>query len=102
MVKTPRYSRTYSPDYFHDCCVCSHNTPEKSIHLFKEYDILVEDDFILKNNYTAPMLISKIFLKDLLGKDFFSKQRIQMMLKLGEWEKIHKIHLQDLNNKQFF
>ena len=100
MMKTPGYSRTFSPGYKHDCCVCSHNTPEKTIHLLKEYDIPVEDDFILKNNYTAPMLISKVFLKDVLGKDFFSQKGIQIILKLGEWKKMHKIHLRDLKNKK--
>ena len=92
MMIAPGYSRTFSPDYEADCCVCSHNTPEKTVHLLKEYDIPIEDDFILKNNYTAPMLISKVFLKDLLGKDFFSQKGIQIILKLGEWKKIHKSH----------
>ena len=96
MMQAQGYSRTFSPDYEHDCCVCSHNTPEKTIHLLKEYGIPIEDDFILKNNYTAPMLISKVFLKDLLGKDFISQKGIQIMLQLEKWKKIHKIHLQDL------
>ena len=97
MMKAPGYSKTFSPDYFHNCCVCSHNTPEKTIHLLKEYDIPIEDDFILKNNYTAPMLISKVFLKDLLGKDSFSQKGIQIMKELEKWKKLHKTHLKDLN-----
>ena len=97
MMKSAGYSKTFSPDYKSDCCVCSHNTPEKTIHLLKEYEIPIEDDFILKNNYTAPMLISKLFLKDVLGKDSFSQEGIQIMLKLEEWKKIHKIHLKGLN-----
>ena len=97
MIKSAGYSKTFSPEYEHDCCVCYHNSPEKTIHLLKEYEIPIEDEFILKNNYTAPMLISKVFLKDLLGKDFFSQKRIQILLKLEEWEKIHKNHLKDLN-----
>ena len=99
MMKCSGYSKIFSPDYFDDCCVCSHNTPEKTIHLLKEYDIPIEDDFILKNNYTAPMLISKLFLKDLLGKDSFSRKGIQIMLELEKWKKLHKIHLKDLNKK---
>ena len=99
MMKSSGYSKTFSPDYEHDCCVCSHNSPEKTIHLLKEYEIPIEDEFILKNNYTAPMLISKVFLKDLLGKDFFSQKGIQILLKLEEWKKIHKNHQKDLNNK---
>ena len=75
MMRTPGYSKTFSPDYDFDCCVCSHNTPEKTIHLLKEYDIPIEDDFILKNNYCTSILTSKIFLKSLLGKDYFSKKR---------------------------
>ena len=98
MMKSGGYSKTFSPNYFDDCCVCSHNTPEKTIHLLKEYEIPIEDDFILKNNYTAPMLIYKVFLKDLLGVDSFSQKGIQIILKLEEWKKIHEIHLQDLNN----
>ena len=96
MMQTPGYSRTFSPDYEHDCCVCSHNTPEKTIHLLKEYDIPIEDDFIMKNNYTAPMLLSKVFLKDVLGNDFISQKGIKIMLQLEKWKKIHKIHLQEL------
>ena len=34
------------------------------IHLLKEHEIPIEDEFIVKNNYTAPMLISNVFLKD--------------------------------------
>ena len=98
MMKSAGYSKTFSPDYELDCCVCSHNTPEKTIHLLKEYDIPIEDDFILKNNYTAPILISKVILKDLLGKDSFSQKGIQIILKLDEWNKIHESHIQDLNN----
>ena len=99
MMKCAGYSQTFSPDYDHDCCVCSHNTPEKTIHLLKEYEIPIEDDFILKNNYTAPMLISKTLLKDLLGKDFFSQKGIQILLTLDIWKKIHDDHLKNLKDK---
>ena len=98
MMKSAGYSKTFSPDYDHDCCVCSHNTPEKTIHLLKEYEIPIEDDFILKNNYTAPILISKIFLKDFLRMDS-SQKGIQIMLELEKWKKVHKSHLKDLNKK---
>ena len=98
MIKSAGYSKTFSRDY--DCCVCSHNTPEKTIHLLKEYEIPIEDDFILKNNYTAPMLISKIFLEDLFDpKDFFSQKGIQILNKLCVWKKFHKNHLKNLNIK---
>ena len=99
MMRTPGYSKIFSPDYFHDCCVCSHNTPEKTIHLLKEYEIPIEDDVILKNNYCSSMLTSKIFLKNLLGKDYFSQNGIQTVFKLNEWKKIHKHHLNDLKNQ---
>ena len=99
MMKTPGYFKIFSPDYEHDCCVCSHNTPEKTIHLLKEYEIAIEDDFILKNNYCSSILTSKIFLKNLLGKDYFSKNGIQTVLKLNEWKKIHKDHLKSLRNQ---
>ena len=97
MMKTSGYSKTFSPNYEADCCVCSHNSPEKTIHLLKEYEIPIDDDFILKNNYTAPILISKVLLEDLLGKDIFSQKGIQIILKLDKWKKIHKLHLKDLN-----
>ena len=99
MMKCEGYSKTFSPDYEHDCCVCSHNTPEKTIHLLKEYNIPIDDEFILKNNYTAPMLLKKVYLKDLLGKDSFSQKGFQIMLELEKWKKLHKIHLKDLNKK---
>ena len=53
MMKTPGYSKTFSPYYKHDCCVCSHNTPKKTVQLLKEYNIPIEEDIILKNNYCA-------------------------------------------------
>ena len=99
MMKCSGYVRTFSHDYEHDCCVCYHATPEKTMHLLKEYDIQIEDEFILKNKYTAPMLISKIFLKDLLGKDFFSQQGIQLMSQLDKWKRIHENHLKNLSDK---
>ena len=54
--------------------------PKKPFIFWKEYEIPIEDDFILKNNYTAPMLISKVFLEDLLGKDSFSQKGLQIIL----------------------
>ena len=98
MMKSRGYWKTFSPDYFHDCCVCSHNTPEKTIYLLKEYEIPIEDDFILKNNFNASILISKKFLKDLLRRDS-SQKGIQIMLELEKWKKQHKNHLKDLNKK---
>ena len=56
MMKSAGYSKTFSPDYFHDCCVCYHNTPKKTVHLLKEYDIPIKEDIILKNNYCSSML----------------------------------------------
>ena len=47
MMKTPGYWKTFSPDYDFDCCVCSHNTPEKTIHLLDEYDILCDSGLYL-------------------------------------------------------
>ena len=79
MMKSTGYSKTFSQDYENNC---SHNSPEKTIHLLKEYEIPIEDDLNLKNNYTAPMLISKLLLKDLLRKDSFSPKGIQIMLEM--------------------
>ena len=96
MMKAPGYSKTLSPDYEHDCCVCYHNTPKKTIHLLKEYDIPIEDDVILKNNYCSSNLINSTILNDILGEDFGSQKRIQALLKLHEWKKNHDCHLTDL------
>ena len=96
MMKTPGYSKTFSPDYEHDCFVCSHSTPKTTVHLLNEYDIPIEEDVILKNNYCSSMLTCKIILKDILGKDFCSQNGMQTILKLDEWKKIHKRHLKDL------
>ena len=89
MMRTPGFSKTFSPDYEHDCCVCSHATPKKTIHLLKEYDL------ILENNYCSSILTSRI-VKDILGKDSCS---LQTILKLDEWKKSHKRHLKDLETK---
>ena len=93
MMKSPGYFKIFADDYDPDCCVCSHNTPEKTIHLLKEYEIPIEDDFILENNYCSPLLTSKSFIKDMLGEDYFSQKGIQIMSKLKEWREIHKRHL---------
>ena len=101
MMRTPGYSKTLSPDYFHDCCVCSHNSPKKTIYLLKEYDIPIEDDVILKNNYCSSMLTCTNLLKDILGKNFnfTSPDGVQTILKIGKWKKSHECHLKDLNNQ---
>ena len=96
MMKTPGYSKTFSPDYEHDCCVCSHNSPKKTVHLLKEYDIPIEEDVILKNNYCSSILTNSTILKDILGEDFCSQKGIQTLLKLSEWKKSHEHHLIDL------
>ena len=98
MMKSTGYSKIFSPGYNHDCCVCSHNTPKKTVHLLQEYDIPIEEDVILENNYCSSILISKS-LKEILGKDFCSQKGIQTILKLDEWKKSHKRHLKDLKKK---
>ena len=96
MMKSTGYWKTFSPNYEHDCCVCYHLTPEKTIHLLKEYDIPIEDDIILRNKYTAPILI---FLKDLSGNNnnSLSQNEFQILPQLDEWKNIHEKHLKDLN-----
>ena len=99
MMKAPGYSKTFSPDYEHDCCVCYHNTPKKTVHLLKEYDIPIEEDVILKNNYCSSILINSVILKDILGQDFSSQKRMQILIILNEWKKEHTQHLKDLQQK---
>ena len=96
MMKLAGYSKTFSPDYEHDCCVCYHGTSKKTVYLLKEYEIPIAEDVILKNNYCSSMLTCKTFLKDILGKDYCSQNGVQTILKLDEWKKIHKRHLKDL------
>ena len=98
MMKSAGYSKTFSPDYEHDFCVCSHNTPKKTVHLLKEYDIPIEED-VMKNNYCSSTLTCPFFLKDILGKDFTSQKGIQIIHKIDEWKKSHQRHLKDLSNK---
>ena len=95
MMKTSGYSRTFSKEYFHDCCICSHNTPEKTIHLLKEYDIPIKDDFVLKNNYTAPILTVPAF-RQVLAPDILSPNGRKIMKEMNKWNKIHKLHLKNL------
>ena len=96
MMQAPGYFKTFAVDYGFDCCVCSHNTPEKTIHLLKEYEIPIEDDFILENNYCSIFLTSKFLMKDILGNDLLSQKGLETMKKLKEWKKIHKRHLKQL------
>ena len=95
MMKTSGYKKTLSRDYSSDCSVCSHNTPEKTIYLLKEYDIPIDDDLILKNNYVAPVLFP--LLNDILGNDFLSPTGRKIITEVNKWEKLHKEHLKDLS-----
>ena len=99
MMKSPGYVLTLSPDYDDECCVCSHNTPEKTIHLLKEYDINVQRDLILKNNLCSPVLTFAGLWKDVLGKDFLSPDGIHIMTEIVRWKNDHKQHLRRLGNK---
>ena len=99
MMQAPGYFKTFSDDYDPDCCVCSHNTPEKTIHLLKEYEIPIEDDFILENNYFSIFLTSKFVIKEMLGNDLLSQKGLETMKKLKEWKKIHNCHLKQLNTQ---
>ena len=94
LMQTPGYYLTLSSDYEEDCCVCSHDTPEKTIHLLKEYEIPIDDDFILDNNYCAPILT--FFTKALPNLDIRSPNGRQIITQLTKWKKIHKSHLKDI------
>ena len=99
LMKAPGYFKTFADDNDFDCCVCSHNTPEKTIHLLKEYEIPIEDDFILENNCCSPLLTSKVLIKEMLGEDYFSQKGIQITAKLNKWKAIHELHLKQLNTQ---
>ena len=95
MLQIPGYCRTFSNENLNDCVVCSHNTPEKTIHLLEEYEIFIENELILKKNYCAPILIFPKSLQD-LNIDFFSEQGEQIMFTLNKWRKLHQLHLKTI------
>ena len=98
MMKTPGYVKTFSPDYEPDCCVCSHASPEKTIHLLQEYEIPFDPDLILNNNFCIPILTFSSF-KDILVRDAFSLNGRKMMKKIAKWKTVHKLHLRTLQNQ---
>lgn len=95
MMKCPGFKKTFSPDYEDDCFVCSHNTPEKTIHLLQEYDIPIDAEFIFKNNYTASTLTfpRSLVLDEI---DYLSDKGRQITIGLAGWTKAHKNHLKNL------
>ena len=95
MMKTPGYSKTLSSDYEHDCFVCSHANSEKTIHYLKEYDIPIESDIILKNNYCTPILIVPSF-RSVLVPDALSPNGRTIMTEITKWKKTHKLHLKNI------
>ena len=99
LMKSPGFCRTFLPDYEENCCVCAHNTPEKTIYLLKEYDIPIDDDLILKNNYCSSILTFSKSLQD-LHIDFLSAPGRRILVELAKWKKIHKSHLKDLSKKK--
>ena len=101
MMNTPGYSKTLLPDYDFDCCVCSHATPEKTIHLLNEYEIPLDTDFILKNNYCAPILIVPAFINILLP-DALSPNGKKILKEITAWQKIHKHHLKTIYQINLF
>ena len=68
MMKAPGYLKALSPDYDFDCCVCSHASPEKTIHLLQEYEIPFDRDLILNNNFCTPLFTFPAFT-DILVPD---------------------------------
>ena len=100
MMKCSGYSQTLSYDYDDECCVCSHNTPEKTLHLLKEYDMNVSPDLILKNNLCSPVLTFPSLWKHILGENILSPSGKQIMTGCIQWKNIHKQHLRRLGNKE--
>ena len=98
MMRSPGYFRSFSSDYDDDCFVCSHNTPEKTIHLLNEYEIPIDPDIILHNDYCSPILTFTMISKDILGVDFLSEKGKSILLQLEVWKQAHKNHLISLNN----
>ena len=95
MFQIPGFYRTLSNEDLNDCVVCSHSTPEKTIHLLEEYEISIERELILKNNYCTPILIFPKSLKD-LNIDLLSQRGKQIMLTLAKWRKLHELHLKTI------
>ena len=99
MMKAPGYLKTLSSDYDFDCCVCSHASPEKTIHLLQEYEIPFDRDLILNNNFCTPIFTFPAFT-DILVPDALSPDGIQIMIEIEKWKKIHKNHLKTLRSKE--
>ena len=91
--------KTLSPDYDFDCCVCSHASPEKTIHLLQEYEIPFDRDLILNNNFCTPIFTFPAFT-DILVPDALSPDGIQIMMEIEKWKKWHKVHLKTLRSKR--
>ena len=98
MMKSSGYVLTLSPDYHDECCVCSHNTPEKTIHLLKEYGLDVSPELILKNNLSSPVLTFSALWKDILDDILSPNGMYQIMTGCIKWKNIHKQHLRRLGN----
>ena len=101
MMRNPGYSQIFSPDFEEDCVVCSHNTPEKTIHLVREYDIPIENEIILKNNFCSPMLLYPKLLNDLgIEVDIQSEKRKQIMCEVAKLKNHHMLHLKKLKQNK--
>ena len=98
MMKSPRYSDTFSLDYSDECCVCSHNTPEKTILLLKKYNLNVPSNLILERNLCSPELTFTSLWADILGKDIISPDGRKIMTEIIKWKNIHEEHLKRLGN----
>ena len=97
LMKSSNYYTTLSPNYSLDCPICLHNTPEKTLHLLNEYDISLDSQIILRNNYTAPILAYVNSLKD-FNIPYFSLEGKQIINKLQQWKLLHiENHIQPLN-----
>ena len=97
VMRSPGYVLTLSSDYEDECCVCSHNTPEKTIHLLREYNMDIQPALILKNNLTCPVLTFTAFWEDVLGNEILSSGGKQIMTECMKWKEIHQQHLKRLN-----
>ena len=96
LMKSPGYYNTFSDDYEEECFVCSHNTPQLTIHLLNEYDISISKELILSNNICSPILTFPSALKE-LNIDLFSEKGREICFKLTQWNEAHKEHLKQLN-----
>lgn len=97
LMITPGFFKTLKFDDHEepDCCICTHNTPVKTLHLLKEYEIPLSDSLILDGEWTCTQLIFVSKFDELNVTSFKDKIKIKQIF--NEWKASHNEHLQSIS-----